>query len=163
MNAFNRALSFALLAAAFLRPLLAQAQPTVVWSENFDDANADSRWAVDNGTWQIGSPTVGPAKNAAGFRAFSGSRCATTGLTANYGPNIDTRFFRISSFTVPPANQNPRLRYWQWFSTENGPDIAFVEIRDVTTTTWTKVSGNCTGSSSGVWSEPSIDLSAYAG
>src|SRR5687768_12186492 len=88
-----------------------RAQGTVVWSDSFDDPSPDSRWAVDNGTWQIGTPTIGPAANTAGFRTFSGTKCATTGLAANYAENVSTRLIRVSSFIVPAASTNPRLRF----------------------------------------------------
>src|ERR1035438_8760534 len=82
---------------------------TVIWSENFDDGNGNNRWYADNGVWQIGSPTIGPATNSAGYRTYSGPDCATTGLTANYPVGANSRLIRISTFTVPASNQFPRL------------------------------------------------------
>jgi len=57
-----------------------------------------------------GIPTSGP--NA----AHGGTQCAATILNGNYPVTADTRLTRLSYFTVPAANQNPRLRFWHWFS-----------------------------------------------
>src|ERR1035438_1023068 len=89
---------------------------TVVWSDNFDDGNGNNRWGPDNGVWQIGSPTIGPATNSAGYRTHSGPYCATTGLTVNYPVGANSRLIRLQKFTVPDASQFPRLRFWQWYS-----------------------------------------------
>ena len=110
-----RALMLGLLAACLSILGVARAE-TVLWSDNFDDGNGNSRWYADNGVWQIGSPTVGPQTNAVGGRAFSGTNCATTGLTGNYLAHQDSRLIRIAPFVVPSADQFPRLRFWQWFS-----------------------------------------------
>jgi hypothetical protein len=100
---------FALLLCLFLWVRGAPAE-TVVWSENFDDKNGDSRWYAEDGVWQIGTPTFGPAA------AHSLSNCAATGLSGNYPGYANSRLIRVSSFTVPGADQNPRLRFWHWYS-----------------------------------------------
>jgi len=138
---------------------------TVVWSENFDDGLANNRWAVDNGTWQIGSPTYGPSANASGSRAFSGTKCATTGLSGNYGNSVNSRVYLLAAqaVTVPAASQNPHLRFWHWFSSQAGADYGYVEVKAVGASTWTTVSPNYSGTCSGVWTRPSLDLSQFAG
>jgi len=142
---------------------------TVVWSENFDDGNGNNRWYADTGVWQVGSPTIGPATNSAGYRTHSGPDCATTGLTANYPSGMNSRLIRIQTFTVPAASQFPRLRFWHWFSFgaysfagATYPDYGVVEIRIGTTGTWQAVSPQYTGFC-GDWSYASVDLSAFAG
>jgi hypothetical protein len=142
-----------------------QAQ-TVLWSENFDDGNGNSRWYADTGVWQIGSPTIGPSTNSAGYRTHSGPYCATTGLTANYPSGMNSRLIRIQTFAVPSANQYPRIRFWHWynFSGNEGSgvsDYGVVEIK-VGTKAWQEVSPHYT-SYSGDWTYESVDLSAYAG
>ena len=144
---------------------------TVVWSDNFDDGNGNNRWYADHGVWQIGSPTVGPQTNAAGGRAFSGTNCATTGLTGNYLSSQDSRLIRIASFVVPPSNTYPRLRFWQWYSYA-GPynngygndegSYGYVEIK-AGTNNWQQVSPTYINGGSAVWSRPSIDLTVFAG
>jgi hypothetical protein len=151
-----------------------------VWSEDFDDGNADDRWGADQGVWQIGSPTVGPQTNAAGCRAFSCPNCATTGLNGNYLPDQDSRFENITQtcpIVVPPASQFPSLRFWHWYSfggqwwnqAANGGwgawdegSYGYVEIK-AGTNDWTTVSPTYTGSSGGLWWPVSLDLTPYAG
>ena len=58
---------------------------TFFWSDNFE-TNAGSRWTT-NSIWRIGSPTIGPSTNSAGYRTHSGTNCATTGLKLNYPYN----------------------------------------------------------------------------
>jgi hypothetical protein len=122
---------------------------TVLWSDNFDDGNGNNRWAADAGVWQIGTNSY-----------FSPFYCASTGLTSDYPAGMNTRLFRIQTFTVPAANQYPRLRFehWYYFS---GADYGVVEIR-VGTGAWQAVSPNYTGFS-GDWTYTSVDLSAFAG
>ena len=127
---------------------------TIVWSDNFDDGNGNNRWYADNGVWQIGTPTIGPGS------AHSTPYCATTGLTANYPAGANSRLIRIQSFTVPAANQFPRVRFWSWYSM-GGSDYGVVEVKG-TNGVWQEVSPRYIGNS-GVWTRPSVDLSAYAG
>ncbi|MDI6803004.1 MAG: hypothetical protein QME58_04045, partial [Bacteroidota bacterium] len=91
------------------------AQVDTLWFENFDDLDTlawTNRWNVSAGTWEVGIPTSGPGS------AYSPQRCAATILAGNYPSNANTRLERIQSFTVPPASQNPRLRFWHWFNTD---------------------------------------------
>ena len=63
---------------------------------------------------------------------------------------------------VPATNQFPRLRFWHWFNFENA--IGFVEISTNNGTNWNQISPTYENiTSGGVWSRPSIDLSAFAG
>jgi hypothetical protein len=137
---------------------------TVFWSDNFE-INAGNRWTT-NSVWLIGSPTFGPANT------HSGSKCATTGLKTSAPANADARFICTnyngdSTLTVPATNQFPRLRFWQWFNFVNAE--GYVEIQQSGSTNWQAISatnlsiGGTATYSSGVWSRPSIDLSAFAG
>gem|GEM_PF-971276 len=148
---------------------LAQAE-TVIWSDNFE-TNAENRWMANSG-WQIGAPTAGPAQNAAGYRTHTGTNCAATGLNANAQANTDSRLICTNynngstNLLIPPANQYPRLRFWQWFNFVNA--LGYVEIK-AGTNAWQSIStkiislGSTANSSGGVWSRPSVDLSAFAG
>src|ERR1043165_1415496 len=141
------------------------ADETAVWFDNFEDGNGDSRWNAETGTWQIGSPTIGPNTNKLGFRTFSGQYCATTGLNENYPAGLDTRFIRIASFVVPATNQFPRLRFWHWFNF-GYETFGTVEVREagITNSNWTAISPDYFGyNSSGVWTRPSLDLRSYSG
>lgn len=141
---------------------------TVVWSDGFE-GNAASRWQ-STGVWHISSPTGGPAVNASGYRTHSGTNCAST---QNYPFLQDVRLIctnynGANSLLVPSASLSPRLRFWDWFNFDNA--LGFVEISTDYGANWTQISPtygmNYSGAwinSSGVWSRPSIDLSAYAG
>ncbi len=157
---------FSALALALLLPAAVRAEG-VYWTDGFE-TNAPVNWTSTNG-WHLAAPSAGPATNAAGFRTHSGNRCATT---QNYPNNQDTRLVCTNYgaadngsgyLIVPDASQSPRLRFWQWFSFANA--LGYVEIYDGTS--WTQISlnygptNNTTGG--GVWSQPSIDLSAFAG
>ena len=86
-----------------------------------------------------------------------------TVLTGNYPVGANSRFIS-PAITVPAANQYPRLRFWQYysfFSGDCGADYGVVEVR-VGTNAWQAVSPQYVNNA-GSWSEPSIDLTAYAG
>jgi hypothetical protein len=138
---------------------------TVLWSENFDDGNGNNRWYADEGDWQVGSPSIGPAANTCGSRTHSCSYCATTGLTANYPTTMNSRWIRMQAFTVPAAKQWPRLQFWHWFSFACGSygcDYGVVEVSTSITGPWQAVSPQYTQFSTD-WTCASIDLSAFAG
>ena len=66
-------------------------------SDNISDAVCDDvryqvdweagwgRWSADNGVWGVGTPTAGPSA------CYSGSQCAGTELSGNYGAFTDSR------------------------------------------------------------------------
>lgn len=133
-----------------------------VWSDGFE-TNKPDRWEA-SGAWKIGSPTAGPAVNSSGFRTHSGTNCAyTQGYAYNQdGRLVCTRYNGTNSLLVPPADQLPRLRFWHWFKFANA--LGYVEISTNKGVSWIQISPtyrNINGG--GVWSRPSIDLSAYAG
>ena len=152
---------FCLCAALLLTAGQGRAE-TDFWFDNFE-TNAASRW-ISTGVWHIGSPTAGPAINSAGFRTHSAANCAST---QSYPYSQDARMVCISyngssSLVVPDASEYPRLRFWHWFSLANA--LGYVEISTDNGGTWTQISPtyeNINGG--GVWSCPSIDLSAFAG
>ena len=142
---------------------LARAE-TVVWSDSFD-TNGASHWSASaTGVWKIGSPTAGPAVGSSGYRTHSG---ADSAFTQGYAYNKDSRLVCYSyngagSLLIPSADQSPRLRFYHWFNFANA--LGYVEISADGGVSWTQVSPtyeDITGG--GIWSSPSIDLSAYAG
>ncbi len=148
---FTLTFAFLLLTVVFVH---ANAQ-TTLWSENFE-GDWTANWYVENGTWEVGTPTSGP--NA----AYNGDKCAATVLGGNYAVTVDTRFIKISSFSVPSAEQHPRLRFWQWYSI-SGADYGKVQIKTEGSSDWVDVSENFIHTGSNVWTYTSIDLSDYAG
>jgi len=122
-------------------------------SDSFEDAAASDRWIADFGVWEIGVPTSGPGS------AHSGSNCLATVLSGNY---TDNRLSRISSrpFIVPPAETNPRLRFWHWWNF-NLDDYGKAQISTDNGTNWIDLATY--SASSGPWTQPQLDLVPYAG
>lgn len=128
-----------------------------VWTEDFEDPNWFLHWQVTNAIWEVGSPTVvGPTS------VISGSNCAATVVNGNYPTGADSHFRRITPFVVPPADQDPRLRFWHWYSMHTffGADEASIEI-SVSGGPW-QVLQTWTNYGAG-WTNTSVDLKPYAG
>lgn len=126
-----------------------------VWMENWEGTWTND-WNVDAGTWEVGVPTPQPDS------AHSPKNCAGTVLGGNYPPNANTRLIRRTPFDVPPASEKPRLRFWHWYSISSG-DTGRVQIRMVGTNKWITISDFYMNTGGGVWTCPSLDISAYAG
>ena len=125
-----------------------------VWSEDFEgDWTVD--WHADYGTWEVGIPTSGPDTT------HSGSQCAATILNGNYTEPVKSRLIRHTEFVVPSASENPRLRFWHWYSFSSA-DYGKVQIKPADSTDWIDISVSYTSTSSSVWSYSFLDLSAYA-
>ena len=142
------------LAIFFFVVLPQPARGAVLWSENFETGG--NNWHADSGTWEVGTPTSGP--NA----AYKGTICAGTVLGGSYAATVNSRLIRHVSFTVPAAAQNPRLRFWHWYSIASN-DYGVVQIKAAGESEWTEISAHYTSTSSGVWTRPYLDLTAYAG
>ena len=129
---------------------------TVLWSDDFEgDWTAD--WHTDAGTWEVGIPTSGPSTT------HSGEKCAATVLDGDYSEPVATRLIRHSPFVVPAATENPRFRYWYWFSFNSPGDWGEVQISIDGGNTWESISNKIDNRGSDAWSYGSIDISAYAG
>ncbi|KAA3613755.1 MAG: choice-of-anchor D domain-containing protein [Calditrichaeota bacterium] len=132
--------------------LLAQVQDTL-WTENWEgDWTQD--WHVDGGTWEVGMPTSGPDS------AFKDEKCAATVLAGNYSEPVDSRLIRHTTFVVPAASENPRLRFWHWYSISSG-DYGQVLLR-VKNGEWEEVSPKYIRTSCDLWTNAYLDISAYA-
>jgi hypothetical protein len=127
-------------------------------------------WWASNGTWDVGGPpTTGP-----GECHTASSACAATVLSGNY---TDTDSNLVSpSITLPAiaANEEIQLRFWHWFSfapttcsvigCDN--DHGRVYIQEQTAPgVWSATTqlSSYVGNSGNVWTQPAVDLSAYAG
>ena len=133
-------------------PALGQA--TTLWKEGFETDEFWDRWHVEGGAWAVGGPTSGP------MQAFAGTRAAATVLDGNYAPSTDARFVRDKLFTVPPASEHPRLRFWQWFQAAEG-DTRMVEVK-VGAGPWQAIVAS-SGWNSDEWSRALFDLSPFSG
>lgn len=129
------------------------AESNIVWNEKWEE-NWRDNWQIEGGTWEVGVPASGPGK------AYEGQTCAATILSGDYPDAADTRLIKSKTFTVPPASENPRLRFWHWFSFST-KDYGKVQIKSGKGS-WQDISIPYTGLSS-VWTYPYLDLSAYAG
>ncbi len=123
-------------------------------------------WFADNGSWEIGSPTFGPAE------CHQGDQCAGTVLDGNYPRNN-------SRLISPPVRLNEGgpadpvlLRFWQWFSwatarysyESDDRGVVQVSVYDETLSVWSDwITASSTFSgSSGVWALNIVDLTAYS-
>ena len=132
------------------------AAQTLPYFDDFEGGLGD--WWASNGSWQVGTPTAGPAA------CNSGSQCGGTLLDANYVGN-DTMFITPAmQLPVITAAEEIHLRFWHWFNLVS--DWARIAISTETSpgvwSTWTNISV-FTGNGGGVWTRPTVDLSAYAG
>ncbi|HHM04914.1 MAG TPA: hypothetical protein ENJ19_04115, partial [Gammaproteobacteria bacterium] len=103
-------LRFLVLGLIALLCSLSTAQAATVYTEDFEAGAAG--WSMDNGVWEIGTPSAGPAACAGGS-----AQCAGTVLDGKYPPEADSRL--ISSGLVLPlvtGTAEIHLRFWQWFS-----------------------------------------------
>ena len=124
-----------------------------LWTEDWE-GNWVVDWHVDGGTWEVGIPTSGPGS------AYNGQNCAATVLAGNYSEPVDTRLIRHTSFVVPPASENPRFRFWYWFSFSTA-DYGEVQIK-TSNGEWESISIRMDNYGSNAWSYGSVDISAYA-
>lgn len=123
--------------------------------EQYESFESDSNWQIENGLWEIGNPTQGPAS------AYGGNRVAGTVLDGTYS---DSGISRIISPTIiipeTTDQQQFMIRFWHWFSFAEG-DYGDVSI-SVNDSAWVPISNPFTGEGS-VWSKYVIpDLSTYA-
>jgi len=141
-------------------PLALRAQ-TITWQEAWESPTAQDDWYADNGVWEIGVPTSGPPTDSFGWRAHEGTNCAATILNGNYPDGRESRLVS-QPFLVPVASDNPRLRFWHWWSF-NSYDWGQVQISTNNGASWNELSGGYDADSSGQWSHAWLNLMAYAG
>ncbi len=136
----------------FQLPLSAQPIDTV-WAEDWEGDWIEN-WYVDGGTWEVGIPTYGPDST------YEGLKCAATVLAGNYDDGVRSRLVRLTKFVVPTKDQNPRLRFWHWYSLSSD-DHGYLQIK-TEHGVWQDISTNYSGTSSDVWTYTSIDLRNYS-
>ncbi len=135
--------------------------PVLVGEEGFEGVGAADRWVADFGVWEVGQPTYGPPANGMGLRAHSGTNCLATILDGDY---YDNRSSLVVSpgFVVPGAGENPRLRFWHWWSF-NDQDYGQVQVSTNNGASWVALSPSYTADSMGRWTRAELDLGVYAG
>ena len=88
------------------------------------------------------------------------SFCVATVLNGDY-PNYTNSNFISPKFVVPSVEENPRLRFWHYFSTPEIHDSGVVKIYGEDSV-WTNISPHYYRQS-GVWTYALLDLREYAG
>ncbi|NRB41078.1 MAG: HYR domain-containing protein [Pseudomonadales bacterium] len=118
-------------------------------------------WSAENGVWQVGTPTAGPAS------CFSGSQCAGTVLDGVHPTNTDSRLVS-ATFELPTVTgiDEIHLRFQQWFSygTSASGQVQ-IAVWDPDTAIWGDwiSEGTVIVNVSGGWSLKDVDLTAYSG
>jgi RHS repeat-associated protein len=124
-----------------------------------DFAGGWGDWSADNGVWQIGTPSAGPAG------CYSGETCAGTVLDGHYPQHTDSRLIAPPT-TLPTisGDEGVYLRFWQWFAYSNDNGAVELSVYDPATQAWSdwqrlaEVDGTAA-----VWSPLQVDVSAFAG
>ena len=125
---------------------------------DFESGQGD--WSVENGLWEIGTPTAGPTN------CYSGSMCAGTILDGYYPARTDSRL--ISPTVKLPTTGDTYLRFKHWFSYYNdGSDGGYVQLSVKNEETGVFSEFQTISSkfavSSGEWISGDVDLTAFAG
>lgn len=126
---------------------------TTVFSENFESGTPPG-WSL-SGDWQVGNPAggVGPAS------AYQGSRCAGTNILGYYSNNSVS--YMVTSAMLLPASANQiTLRYYQWYTTESGYDLMYVDVSTNGGSSWSILQSATSGSST-AWTQRTFDLTSY--
>ena len=143
-----------------LNPMPAVEDFEAGWGGWLGDYLYEGGTATDYAIWEIGLPEAGPAIRA-GSRAHSGKSCAATVLSGNF-PQLGSSRLVSPVFTVPSAEEFPRLRFWHWY------DFGESAWGRVQLTTdgggrWIDLLTLYPGTDVHVWTRPSVDLRLYAG
>lgn len=87
--------------------------------ENFEEFDGAYLRAPANTGWKWGVPGAGPNS------AHSGTRCWATGLTENYPNNAN---WKLTSPEFTATMNNPILKFWHWYETDDFLDGGNVKI-----------------------------------
>ena len=150
------------LCALMLAVVAVRAQTTNFFDDDFETAQSLDDWTAQQrhlGDWRANVRTADEFTWPPGFCRYQLRR---HGPASNYADDTSSRL-ESKSFVVPAHSQNPRLRFWQWFSFSCN-DFGQVQIK-VGGGAWKPLDVDVTYTStgSGIWSESSFDFSAYAG
>ena len=129
----------------------------VEFTEDFESGGTG--WSVDNGVWEIGTPTSGPSA------CHSGSQCAGTVLDGNYPAYGESRLVG-AGVQLPSVTEGEEihLRFQNWLS-YSSHDSGQVQISVWDGTAWGDWEnvGVAVTYVSGGWSLKDVDLTTYAG
>jgi uncharacterized repeat protein (TIGR01451 family) len=132
--------------------IIRQERPVLSGLDDFESGWGG--WYSDRGIWELGEPTTGPGA------AHSGTSCMATVLDGNYPYKPYSRLVS-PLLVVPPASENPSLRFWHWYDFAPS-DFGRVDIR-VLGGGWETAIGPFSGPGDGGWHRPFYDLTPLAG
>ncbi len=89
--------------------------------EDFESGIGDI--AVENGSWEVGVPTVGPRT------AHSGQQCAGTIVGGDY-PLLARSRMVLPPVNLPASPQDGQvwLRFWQWYYAVDWAEVGYVQV-----------------------------------
>ena len=102
-------------------------------------------------SWEHGVPQSGPEK------AFSGSYCWATGLTASYEDLTNASL--ISPMISLQSRTKSELSLWTWYSVEENGDYCYIDVYDGAS--WNRLNEEGFDGYSEGWKRVSYDLSRY--
>jgi len=121
-------------------------------------------WHLDNGVWEIGTPTAGPAG------AHSGTTCIGTVLGGEFPVYISSRVttstIRLPSIPNPnPENEKLWLQFWTWADYVSSSYCYVQVMYQLPDGSWSGWEDLDTGEgvTNPVWARVRADLGAYAG
>lgn len=126
----------------------------------WDFESGQGEWSIDNGLWEVGTPTSGPSA------CYSDSQCAGTVLAGNYTPDADSRLIS-APIELPTVSGSDELhvRFWQWFSYSSADSgkiqISVWDEGSGSWQAWQDISSLITNASGG-WSRMDVDVTFYA-
>ncbi|WP_373510277.1 choice-of-anchor J domain-containing protein [Thiocapsa sp.] len=147
-----------MLCALVLAPPSASAQ--TLFQEGFESGWGS--WFADNGVWEVGTPTAGPAACQAG------AQCAGTVLGGNYPAETDSRLIS-PQISLPSVSGDEKilLGFWHWFSLSSwATETVQLSAYNPDTgqwSAWTQVGSALSAGTSSDWSYRIDDLTPYAG
>ncbi|KAA3618271.1 MAG: T9SS C-terminal target domain-containing protein [Calditrichaeota bacterium] len=150
----SRCLFYFILIISLLLPISSLSQVVdTLWFEDFED-EPQERWGITGGTWDFGKPVIGPDT------AYGGIKCAATVFNGNYPTTAEAKLIRDIPFKVPPKSENPRLKFWHWYSFSSS-DYGQLQI-STDGENWTTLSATYSATSSNVWTLTFIDIAEFA-
>ena len=134
----------------------------IIFQEDFE--NGLGLWHADNGVWEIGVPTYGPAN------AHSLSNCAATVLGGHHPEDTDSRFIS-NRVKLPEINDNEEivLSFYHYFAynTRSSKNEGRIHVKHYNNDSqswsgWTDI-GRRAWRESKIWSWTNVLLNNYAG
>ncbi|MBN1606717.1 MAG: choice-of-anchor J domain-containing protein, partial [Polyangiaceae bacterium] len=118
-------------------------------------------WHAENGVWEVGTPTTGPAD------CYAGDSCAGTILGGDYPSGTDSRLVS-PTVALPEAGTGGELqvRFWNWFQhgsySSGSVQVSTWDAETSAWSAWTTI-GTAVSGASAAWTQKAVDITAYSG